>query len=138
MQARSDPDSVLTGDNSYYLAQLYRHQKRYGEADGLYQKALDIFRQQLGYDHARTQSVYNDLMAMIMTAIEEGKFAEYNAGPTGLDAITTPKSCQDRKVAAIRDACDRRGIRAFWLLKFLLNCLLVRLTYRFCAGYSRW
>jgi len=32
-------------------------------------------------------------------------------------AITTPKSCQDRKVAAIRDACDRRGIRAFWLLK---------------------
>jgi len=26
-------------------------------------------------------------------------------------AITTPKSCQDRKVAATRDACDRRGIR---------------------------
>ncbi len=26
-------------------------------------------------------------------------------------AIATPKSCQDRKVAAIQDACDRRGIR---------------------------
>lgn len=26
-------------------------------------------------------------------------------------AITTPQSCQDRKVAAIRDACDRRGLR---------------------------
>ncbi len=28
-------------------------------------------------------------------------------------AITTPKSCQDRKVAAIRDACGRRELRAF-------------------------
>lgn len=26
-------------------------------------------------------------------------------------AITTPKPCQDRKVAAIQDACDRRGLR---------------------------
>lgn len=28
-------------------------------------------------------------------------------------AITTPKPCQDRKVAAMRDACDRRGLRVF-------------------------
>ncbi len=34
-------------------------------------------------------------------------------------AVTTPKSCQDRKVAAIRDACDRRGIRAFLVTAFL-------------------
>lgn len=27
-------------------------------------------------------------------------------------AITTPKPCQDRKVAAIRDACNRRELRA--------------------------
>ena len=28
-------------------------------------------------------------------------------------AMTTPKPCQDWKVAAIRDACDRRGLRVF-------------------------
>ncbi|MEN8447486.1 MAG: tetratricopeptide repeat protein, partial [Cyanobacteria bacterium J06555_13] len=85
MQARYEPDALLTANNSYYLAQIYQHQKRYGKADGLYQKALAIFRQQLGHNHARTERVYNDLMAMIVTAIEEGKFAEYNAGPTRLD-----------------------------------------------------
>ncbi len=38
-------------------------------------------------------------------------------------AITTPKSCQDRKVAAIRDACDRRGLRAFSVFKVqFLKC----------------
>jgi hypothetical protein len=30
---------------------------------------------------------------------------------TRTHAVTTPKLCQDRKVAAIRDACNRRGLR---------------------------
>lgn len=30
---------------------------------------------------------------------------------TRTHAISTPKSCQDRKVAAIQDAYDRRGLR---------------------------
>ncbi len=30
-------------------------------------------------------------------------------------AVVTPKPCQDRKVAAIRDACDRRGLRVISL-----------------------
>ena len=34
-------------------------------------------------------------------------------GMTRTHAITTPKSCQDRKVAAIRDARDRRELRVF-------------------------
>jgi len=33
---------------------------------------------------------------------------------TWIHAIATPKSCQDRKVAAIRDACGRRGLRVAW------------------------
>lgn len=35
---------------------------------------------------------------------------------TRTHAITTPKPCQDRKVAAIRDACNRRELRVFLLL----------------------
>ena len=34
---------------------------------------------------------------------------------TRTHAIITPKPCQDRKVAAIRDACNRREIRVFLL-----------------------
>ncbi len=36
---------------------------------------------------------------------------------TRTHAVATPKPCQDRKVAAIRDACDRRGLRVtfFWM-----------------------
>jgi hypothetical protein len=30
---------------------------------------------------------------------------------TRTHAVTTPQLCQDRKVAAIRDACNRRGLR---------------------------
>jgi len=36
-------------------------------------------------------------------------------------AVTTPKPCQDRKVAAIRDACDRRGLRVFFVFRGF-NC----------------
>jgi len=34
---------------------------------------------------------------------------------TRTHAIATPKSCQDRKVAAIRDAYGRRDLRVFCL-----------------------
>lgn len=38
-------------------------------------------------------------------------------GKTRTHAVTTPKSCQDRKVAAIRDACNRRELRVVLVLK---------------------
>ncbi len=44
-------------------------------------------------------------------------------------AITTPKPCQDRKVAAIRDACDRRKLRVFLLRKKIFKVLLLRKLY---------
>ncbi len=34
-------------------------------------------------------------------------------------ATATPKPCQDRKVAAIRDACSRRGLRVILFLLLL-------------------
>jgi len=36
---------------------------------------------------------------------------------TRTHAVATPKSCQDRKVAALRDACDRRGLRVFCVFR---------------------
>ena len=39
---------------------------------------------------------------------------------TWTHGIVTPKPCQDRKVAAIRDAYDTRGIRVFYCLRLAL------------------
>ena len=38
---------------------------------------------------------------------------------TRIHAITTPKSCQGRKAAAIRDACGRRDLRVTFFCPFL-------------------
>lgn len=37
---------------------------------------------------------------------------------TRTHAVTTPQLCQDRKVAAIRDACNRRGLRVPFFIGF--------------------
>ena len=50
-----------------------------------------------------------------------------------IHAITTPKSCQDRKVAAIRDACDRRDLRAAF---FAVSIALLTTESR--LGYLGW
>lgn len=63
-----------TGKNLYHLADTYRHQRLYGKAEPLFQQALIILRQQLGSAHSLTQSVYSDLMQMLVAAIESGQF----------------------------------------------------------------
>ena len=40
---------------------------------------------------------------------------------TRTHAIMTPKPCQDRKVAAIRDAYDRRELRVFLLYSLVFD-----------------
>jgi len=75
-----EADHIETGHVLYQLAKLYKHKEHYSEADPLFQKALSIFRQRLGSQHPRTQAVYSDLMDMVVTAIEIGKFAELSAG----------------------------------------------------------
>ncbi|MEL6453632.1 MAG: tetratricopeptide repeat protein [Cyanobacteria bacterium J06623_5] len=86
-------DSIETGNSSYRLATLYCQQNRYSEADPLFQTALSIFREKLGSDHPRTQAVYADLMKMVVTAIEIGKFSELNAGVPPLDLNTLSETC---------------------------------------------
>ncbi|MEL6815800.1 MAG: tetratricopeptide repeat protein [Cyanobacteria bacterium J06598_3] len=84
-QVASHPDLAET---LYQLAKVYRHQAQYGKAEPLFQQALSIFRQQLGGQHPRTQSVYNDLMQMIVTTIEGGKFSELASELPPLDLNT--------------------------------------------------
>jgi len=43
------------------LADLYRDQGKYGEAEPLYQRALHIREQQLGRDHPETAETIHDL-----------------------------------------------------------------------------
>ncbi|MEL6604146.1 MAG: tetratricopeptide repeat protein [Cyanobacteria bacterium J06614_10] len=90
---RQAADSIEKGDSAYRLAAIYYQQNRYSEADPLFQTALTIFREQLGAEHSRTQAVYADLMKMVITAIEIGKFSELNAGVPPLDLDTLSETC---------------------------------------------
>lgn len=80
IQTQQEPTAVKTGNSLYQLAKIYRGQSRYSDADPLFQTAIEIFRQQLGHEHVKTLGVYEDLMEMVVTAIEAGKFSELNAG----------------------------------------------------------
>ncbi|MEL6470173.1 MAG: tetratricopeptide repeat protein [Cyanobacteria bacterium J06623_4] len=90
---RQAADSTEKGDSAYRLATIYCKQNRYSEADPLFQTALTIFRKQLGAEHSRTQAVYADLMKMVVTAIEIGKFSELNAGVPPIDLETLSETC---------------------------------------------
>lgn len=85
IQQQAAPAQTETGNSLYQLAKLYQQKEQYSLADPLFQKALTIFRQQLGPHHPKTQATYADLMQMVVTAIEVGKFAELNAGTPPLD-----------------------------------------------------
>jgi tetratricopeptide (TPR) repeat protein len=55
------------------LAELYRSQGRYSEAEPLYLRALSISEQQLGFDHPNTASSLNNLALLRET---QGKYTE--------------------------------------------------------------
>ncbi|MEL7141380.1 MAG: tetratricopeptide repeat protein [Cyanobacteria bacterium J06573_11] len=88
IQTQQEPTALKTGNSLYQLAKIYRGQSRYSDADPLFQTAIEIFRQQLGHGHVKTLRVYEDLMEMVMTAIESGKFSELNAGVPPLELGT--------------------------------------------------
>jgi tetratricopeptide (TPR) repeat protein len=54
---------VATSYNN--LAGLYRSTGRYGEAEPLYQKALEIARSSLGETHPNTVTIYNNYLTML-------------------------------------------------------------------------
>ena len=76
IKRRTEPTHLDTGHTLYQLAKLYKQKEKYSKADSLFQQSLAIFRQQLGPEHPKTQAVYSDLMTMVVTAIEVGKFVE--------------------------------------------------------------
>ncbi|MGC1309871.1 MAG: tetratricopeptide repeat protein [Phormidesmis sp.] len=77
--------SCNKANTCYRLANACRHQSNYGKAEPLFQQALSILRQHYGVPHPHTQAVHNDLMEMIVTAIEAGRFAELSAELPPLD-----------------------------------------------------
>lgn len=71
--------------NCYQLASVYRHQYHYEKAEPLFQCALSMFRDKLGPNHPRTQSVYDDLMHMLTTVIDAGQYHRIAERPPPLD-----------------------------------------------------
>jgi tetratricopeptide (TPR) repeat protein len=78
------------GNNLHQLANLYREQKCYKAADPMFRQAIAIFRHRFGAQDARTQAVYNDLMKMIVAAIEGGQFTELGSDIPLLDLGLDP------------------------------------------------
>ncbi|MGF1576398.1 MAG: tetratricopeptide repeat protein [Cyanophyceae cyanobacterium] len=66
-------DSVTMAAALSRLAQLYRAQGRYGEAEPLFQQALEICRSQLGEDHPDTATTLNNLGALYES---QGRYGE--------------------------------------------------------------
>ncbi len=69
-------DHLQIGEALYQLAGVFYHKKLYGKAEPLYQQTLTIFRKHFGAQHRCTQAVYSDLMSLIATVIESGKFED--------------------------------------------------------------
>ena len=68
LQAVDDTASSLNN-----LASLYRSQGRYGEAEPLYLRALQIREQQLGADHPDTATSLNNLAGLYQS---QGRYGE--------------------------------------------------------------
>jgi tetratricopeptide (TPR) repeat protein len=70
-QSLSDPIPLATSLS--YLAELYRSQGRYAEAEPLYRRALQITEQQLGAEHPDTATSLNNLAGLYRS---QGRYAE--------------------------------------------------------------
>ena len=67
----TDPTPLATSLG--YLAALYRSQGRYGDAEPLYQRSLQIREQQLGADHPDTATSLNNLAELYRS---QGRYGE--------------------------------------------------------------
>ena len=77
--------SADLGEKLYQLADAYRHQAMYGKAELMFQRSLDLLREQLGLQHPRTQAVYGEFIQMLATVIECGQFDELSSDLPPLD-----------------------------------------------------
>ena len=59
------PDHPNTTTSLNNLAELYRDQGKYAEAEPLYQRALAIYEQQLGASHPTTQIVRRNYTSLL-------------------------------------------------------------------------
>ena len=84
-QDRQITHSADLGEKIYQLADAYRHQAMYGKAESMFQRSLDLLRQQMGPQHPRTQAVYSEFMQMIATVIESGQFDQLGSALSPLD-----------------------------------------------------
>jgi hypothetical protein len=58
------------------LANLYKRQGKYVEAEPLYQRALSIYEQQLGRDHLDTQTVRENYATLLRALGRDGATKE--------------------------------------------------------------
>ncbi len=70
-ESLADPTPLATSLS--YLAALYRSQGRYGEAEPLFVRSLQIIEQQLGTDHPDTATSLNNLAALYES---QGRYSE--------------------------------------------------------------
>ncbi len=61
------------------LANLYKEQGKYAEAEPLYQRALHIWEQALGPDHSRTQRVVQNYADLLRKLGREQEVSELEA-----------------------------------------------------------
>ncbi|MCG9885365.1 MAG: tetratricopeptide repeat protein, partial [Cyanobacteria bacterium] len=70
-ETQEQPELLATSLNN--LAGLYESQGRYGEAEPLYRRSLEIYEQVLGADHPNTAASLNNLAALYQS---QGRYGE--------------------------------------------------------------
>jgi len=79
------PDTATSLNN---LAELYRYQGKYEQAEPLYLRALSIFEQRLGAEHPYTAEVLHGLAELYQ---QQGKYEQ--AEPLYQRALTVREKC---------------------------------------------
>jgi tetratricopeptide (TPR) repeat protein len=99
-EKRLGPDhpSVATSLNN--LAEVYRNQGRYGDADPLYRRSLAILERAFGRDHPLVASTLNNLGVLYD---RQGRYAEAEPSCIATRAVTPrPTTCNNGMIAAER------------------------------------
>ncbi|MCS6815231.1 MAG: tetratricopeptide repeat protein [Cyanobacteria bacterium] len=60
---------------------MYMAMGRYGEAEPLYARRVEIFLQVLGQDHPSTQTVWSNFRACLQAAVAAGQAGELSEHP---------------------------------------------------------
>jgi hypothetical protein len=77
------------------LAELYRTQGRYSEAEPLYVRSVSICFQSLGQDHPHTQTVLGNFATCLSQALQNGQQTELSNHPLTQALLTQLQSDAD-------------------------------------------